>query len=83
MRLHRDMLVDEVMRRWPATIRCFLKLRMKCVGCPFATFHTIADACIEHEAIEADFMRLLERTIRESEASASAQQAEPAGAGPG
>ncbi|SFJ04032.1 hybrid cluster protein-associated redox disulfide domain-containing protein [Bosea sp. OK403] len=43
-------LVDEVMRRWPATIRIFLDHKMHCVGCPIACFHTIDDACREHGA---------------------------------
>ncbi|MGO4836182.1 DUF1858 domain-containing protein [Rhizobiaceae sp. 2RAB30] len=43
-----DMTVDEVMRRWPATIRVFLRHGMLCVGCPIATFHTISDAVREH-----------------------------------
>jgi hybrid cluster-associated redox disulfide protein len=38
------------MRRWPATIRVFLKYRMHCVGCPIACFHVVADACREHGA---------------------------------
>ena len=74
MSLHRDMLVDEVMRRWPATVRCFLRMRMKCIGCPFATFHTIADACIEHDVVEADFMHLLEAATAEGQISLSARQ---------
>lgn len=41
-------LVDEVMRRWPATIRVFLRHRMHCVGCPIACFHTVEEACREH-----------------------------------
>jgi hybrid cluster-associated redox disulfide protein len=41
-------LVDEVMRRHPATIRVFLDYRMGCVGCPIGTFHTVEDACREH-----------------------------------
>ena len=43
-----DMPVDEIMRRWPATIRLFLRHRMVCVGCPIGTFHTLADACDAH-----------------------------------
>ncbi|CAN7536435.1 DUF1858 domain-containing protein [Bosea sp. LjRoot9] len=43
-------LVDEVMRRWPATIRIFLDHKMHCVGCPIACFHTVDDACREHGA---------------------------------
>ena len=43
-----DMMVDDVMRRWPATIRVFLDFRMGCVGCPIATFHSVDEACREH-----------------------------------
>jgi hybrid cluster-associated redox disulfide protein len=50
------MLVDEVMRRWPATIRVLLDHRMRCVGCPIACFHTVDDACREHGT---DLARLL------------------------
>jgi hybrid cluster-associated redox disulfide protein len=48
-----DMTVNEVMRRWPATIRVFLDFRLGCVGCPIAGFHTVADACREH-CVEPD-----------------------------
>ena len=40
--------VDDVMRRWPSTIRVFLDFRMHCVGCPIATFHSVEEACSEH-----------------------------------
>jgi hybrid cluster-associated redox disulfide protein len=46
-------LVDDVMRRWPATIRVFLDYRMHCVGCPIACFHTVDDACREHNVDRA------------------------------
>jgi hybrid cluster-associated redox disulfide protein len=44
-----DMPVDEIMRRWPATIRVFMRHRMLCIGCPIGVFHTVTDACIAHE----------------------------------
>jgi hybrid cluster-associated redox disulfide protein len=80
MRLHRDLLVDDVMRRWPSTIRLFMSWRMKCVGCPFNTFHTIADACIEHAACEADFMQALETLVASDGVTLSARREQPAGA---
>jgi hybrid cluster-associated redox disulfide protein len=43
-----DMMVDNVMRRWPPTIRVFLDFSMRCVGCPIAAFHSIEEACGEH-----------------------------------
>jgi hybrid cluster-associated redox disulfide protein len=42
-------LVDDVMRQWPSTIRIFLNHRMRCVGCPIGCFHTVDDACREHD----------------------------------
>lgn len=56
-----DMTVDEVMRRWPATIRVFLHHGMLCVGCPIATFHTISDAAREHGLDETVLRKELER----------------------
>jgi hybrid cluster-associated redox disulfide protein len=43
-----ELIVDEVMRRWPSTIRIFLEFNMGCVGCPIATFHSVDEACSEH-----------------------------------
>lgn len=53
--------VDEVMRRWPTTIRVFLDFRMRCVGCPISAFHSIDEACEEHDVDAAVFLpRILE-----------------------
>ncbi len=43
-----EMTVDEIMRRWPATIRVFIVHRMLCIGCPIGIFHTVSDACAAH-----------------------------------
>ena len=51
-----DMTMDEIMRRWPATIRIILDYGMLCVGCPVASFHTVEDAVKEH-AIDGDRFR--------------------------
>src|SRR5690606_6899726 len=48
-----DMSVDEIMRRWPATIPVFLRHQFLCVGCPIGPFHTLAQACFAHDADEA------------------------------
>ena len=56
MKVEPSQLVDDVMRRWPATIRVFLNYRMRCVGCPIACFHTIEDACREHEVDRVRFL---------------------------
>lgn len=56
MRLQTESLVDDVMRTWPATIPVFLRYRIKCVGCPIGPFHTIHDACREHNADPVCFL---------------------------
>ncbi|WP_293856229.1 DUF1858 domain-containing protein [uncultured Alsobacter sp.] len=58
-----DLLVDDVMRRWPATIRVFLKFRFLCVGCPIACFHSVRQACREHHADETAFLEALHEAI--------------------
>ena len=60
-----DLLVDDVMRRWPATIRVFLKFRFLCVGCPIACFHTVGDACREHHTDEKTFLDALHAALVE------------------
>lgn len=56
-----DMTVDEIMRRWPATIRVMIRNRMLCIGCPIGIFHTVADACDAHQVdLESFSEELLE-----------------------
>ncbi|RWN60556.1 DUF1858 domain-containing protein [Mesorhizobium sp.] len=56
-----DMMVDEIMRRWPATIRVMIRNRMLCIGCPIGIFHTVADACHAHRVdLESFSQELLE-----------------------
>ena len=55
-----ELTVDEVMQRWPSTIRVFLDFGMHCVGCPIATFHSVEEACREHGIDGAIFLRRLQ-----------------------
>jgi hybrid cluster-associated redox disulfide protein len=50
-----DMPIDEIMRRWPATIRVMIRYRMLCIGCPIGIFHTVTDAAAAHAVDEAAF----------------------------
>jgi len=43
-----DMTVEQVMNRWPASIRVFMDFRLGCVGCPIAAFHSVEEAGREH-----------------------------------
>ena len=55
-----DMTVDQVMNRWPASIRVFMDFRLGCVGCPIATFHSIDEASREHEIDGGAFLAALQ-----------------------
>jgi hybrid cluster-associated redox disulfide protein len=54
-----DDLVDDVMGQRPETIRIFLAFKMRCVGCPIACFHNVADACREHGVDPDSFLAAL------------------------
>jgi len=55
-----DDLVDDVMGERPETIRIFLAFKMRCVGCPIACFHNVADACREHGVDPDSFLAALQ-----------------------
>jgi hybrid cluster-associated redox disulfide protein len=42
--LNADLLVADVMQRWPSTVTVFMSHRMACPGCPMAPFVTIGEA---------------------------------------
>lgn len=58
-----ELCVDDVMRHWPATIRVFLHYRMHCIGCPLGRFHSIAEACREHNVDLGCFIADLRATV--------------------
>lgn len=59
-----DMSIDEIMRRWPTTIRVIIRNQLLCVGCPFGIFHTVADVCAAHHIDEVAFSRQLLEAMR-------------------
>ena len=59
-----DMPVDTIMRRWPTTVRVFMKHRMLCIGCPIGPFHTVTDACLAHAVAEESFVHELEDAMQ-------------------
>ncbi|GAB5506420.1 MAG: DUF1858 domain-containing protein [Rhizobiaceae bacterium] len=58
-----DMPIDEIMRKWPMTIGTVIKHGMLCVGCPIGGFHTVSEACAEHDVDEDLFVDELVATI--------------------
>jgi hybrid cluster-associated redox disulfide protein len=72
-----EITVDEVMRRWPCTIRIFIDFNMHCVGCPIATFHSVEEACREHAIDLAVFLQRLQAAVQTSQRSAEEEWSWP------
>jgi hybrid cluster-associated redox disulfide protein len=58
-----DATMDEIMHGSSAAIRVVLQHGMLCVGCPIASFHTIAEAAREHDLDEEQLSRDLRIAI--------------------
>ncbi len=74
-----ELLVDEAMRQWPATIRVFLDFGFHCVGCPIGCFHSLADACLEHHAELEPFLQALRLAAANSAGGATPEAGLPPG----
>lgn len=57
--LSADMLVADVMRRWPSSIKVFLSRRMACPGCPMAPFMTVRQAALSYSLQPEDLLAAL------------------------
>ena len=57
-----DMTVEQVMNRWPDSVRVFLDFGMDCVGCPIAAFHSVEEAGREY-GIDAHAILLKLRSV--------------------
>ncbi|GAA4117445.1 DUF1858 domain-containing protein [Aminobacter aganoensis] len=63
-RFNDDMSMDAIMRQWPGTIRVMLGHGLICIGCPIASFHTVADAAREHHLDEDMLVRDLTSAMK-------------------
>jgi hybrid cluster-associated redox disulfide protein len=73
-----DMLVADVLARWPQTAPVFLRRRLACVGCSLARFEQIADVAAAYSLDLAhfceDLRQAIERGGAETKAGASASR---------
>ncbi len=60
-----DLVLSDLMEHWPETIEVFLRYRMLCVGCVFARFYTVEDACREHDVDVDEFRGALRKAMRQ------------------
>lgn len=56
--------MDDVLRRWPATARVFLRRRMACVGCPASSVHLVREAAASYGLSSRELLAELRAAIR-------------------
>ena len=58
-----DMLVGDVLEKWPQTMAVFKKYETACLGCAFAPFCTLAYVAASHQLDVAQFIAELKAAI--------------------
>lgn len=50
MTITKDMIIMDVLAKYPETAQFFLNIGMHCLGCPSASGESIEQACMVHDA---------------------------------
>ncbi len=58
-----DMTVEDCLTRWPETAEVFNRHNMACVGCPVASFYTVAEAAEVYKLSPDEFIKELEQAM--------------------
>ncbi len=69
--------VDDVMRRWPQTMRLFMHHGMACAGCPVGAFHTVEEAALEYRIPLRKFLSELRTVVAEGGGHSAAKPKSP------
>lgn len=64
-----EMIITDVLERWPRTADVFHDHAMACVGCAVAPFYTINDAALVYRLPAADFVAKLLAAIQATRVS--------------
>jgi len=68
-RITPNLLVADILNRWPQTIPVFLKYRMSCVGCIMSSFENLDDAIQIYHLPQQQVIADLQQAIRTDEKS--------------
>jgi hybrid cluster-associated redox disulfide protein len=58
-----DMLVAEVMNRFPQTLPVFIRLKLDCIGCDLATFCSLSDVAADYHIALSTLIAELSQAI--------------------
>lgn len=59
-----DLIIANVLERWPQTVKVFVKHRMSCPGCFMSCFDTIEDAMRIYILSRETFLREINQSIQ-------------------
>ncbi|MET4702260.1 hybrid cluster-associated redox disulfide protein [Constrictibacter sp. MBR-5] len=72
-----EIMVAEVMERWPYTVRVFNRRRMACPGCVMAPFMTVAEAATSYSLspaeLVADLVEAMDAVATDASAGATSE----------
>jgi len=60
-----DLLMGEILTRWPETIPFFMEYQMTCIGCYMSPFDTLEDALLVHSLPVNDILEALNKRVTE------------------
>lgn len=76
--IHPEMVISELLRRWPQAIPVFQKHKMACVGCSMSDFETVSSAAeIYHLSLGCLLDELQEAVQGKNLAEESSQGSRP------
>jgi len=58
-----DLIIADVIQRWPVSILVFLENRMACVGCSMSAYDTLADALEVYDIPQEEILPSLNRRV--------------------
>ena len=53
---HLEAPIEVILEKWPKVSRVFISNRMGCIGCSFAKFHTLHEACEIYQLDEGNIV---------------------------
>ena len=59
----KDMVIGQVLRKYPQTAEVFLSLGMRCLGCPSAAMESVEEAAMTHGRNPDDLVKDLNKAI--------------------
>jgi hybrid cluster-associated redox disulfide protein len=75
--IHAEVVISELLRRWPQTIPVFQKHKMACVGCSMSDFETVSSAAEIYQLSLGSFIEELHEAVQQANNSQEDRDTRP------